>query len=311
MNKPLHSDLKLCAEIVSDVHLDIKHIIPQMPVFFLCRALKDAKKNNADAFITVGDTTSRGNKVNWDFARKSFKKVPVNAKNVILTVGNHDCWSDGEDEYAAGIGEYFSACKDLMGRELSKPYFSTYINGYSFICLGNESDMGCDADISDTQLQWLKEELEKATCDGKPAFVFCHQSLNGKHGLPRTWDKEEKDWEPQAGGIGNQSDQVAEILKSFKNVFYFSGHSHMGLCGEQMQKSEGYASFQAEDGIHLINLPSLSCNNHHGEKNGLGIGLQLEVYKDKVCIRPKNFITGAFIKNINIKSGKPYYQAEL
>ncbi len=313
MSKYLYKDLKLCAEIVSDVHLDIKHPIPQVPVNLFCCALKNAKKHNADAFITVGDTTSRGNRVNWDFGRKAFEKIPNCAKNIILTVGNHDCWSDGEDEYASGIGEYYSACKDLMGRKIEKPYFATYINGYSFICLGNESDMGCDADISDTQLQWLKNELAKAAKGGKPAFVFCHQSLNGKHGLPRTWDKkEDPNRKPEEGGIGAKSQQVAEILKSFKNVFYFSGHSHMGLCGEDMQKKEGYASFQTEDNLHLINLPSLCCSNHHGEENGLGMGLQLEVYADKVVIRPKNYTRfRKFIKSVKIKDGKPYYEAKI
>ncbi len=312
MSRPLYNDLKLCAEIISDVHLDIKRSHPTVPLFLFCRALKEAKKNNADALITVGDTTSRGNKVNWDYARKALKKVPVNAKNLILTVGNHDCWSDGEDEYASGIGEYYLACRDLMGRELEKPYFATYINGYSFICLGNESDMGCDADISEAQLEWLKAELKKATEDGKPAFVFCHQSLNGRHGLPRTWDKkEDPNRAPEEGGIGAKSEEVTEILKSFKNVFYFSGHSHMGLSGEEMQRNEGYSTFQCEDGLHLINLPSLCCENHHGVKNGLGIGMQLEIYSNKVVIRPKNYKFGLFIKDVSIKDGKPYYETEL
>ncbi len=308
----LYDNIKLCAEIVSDVHLDIKHPTPKIPMQLFCRALRDSKKCNADALITVGDTTSRGERVNWNFARESFKKVPDCAKNIILTVGNHDCWSDGDDEYQSGINEYYSACRDLMNRDLKKPYFSTVINGYSFICMGNESDMGCDADISVSQLEWLKNELIFATKNGKPAFVFCHQSLNGRHGLPRTWDKEE---DPNRsfdeGGIGKSSETVAEILKSFKNVFYFSGHSHMGLCGEKMQEKEGYSSFQNEDGLHLINLPSLCCGNHHGSRNGLGIGVQLEIYKDKVCIRPKDYKTGRFIKSVKIKDGKSCYEANI
>ncbi len=312
MNKPLYNDLKMRAEIVSDIHFDIKRKKPCIPIHIFCNTLRNAKKNKSDAIITVGDTTSRGNKVNWDYARKAFVKIPDYNGEIILTVGNHDCWSDGEDEYASGIGEYYSACKDLMRRNIQKPYFATYINGYNFICLGNESDMGCDADITDTQLQWLKSELEKATADGKPVFVFCHQSLNGRHGLPRTWDKhEDPNRAPDEGGIGAKSDEIASILKSFKNVFYFSGHSHMGLSGEKMQNAEGYASFQCEDGLHLINLPSLCSKNHHGNKNGLGIGVQLEIYDDKVCLRPKNYKFGTFIKSVKIKDGKPYYEVTI
>ncbi len=311
MRKSLYKNLILCADIVSDIHLDIKHPHPQIPCSLFCRVLKDSKKNNSDAVISVGDTTSRGNRVNWDFAREAIKKYPQSAKNIILTVGNHDCWSDGEDEYGAGIGEYYSACKDLMGRNIEKPYYSTCIKGYSFICLGNESDMGCDADISDYQLLWLKSELETATKDGKPAFVFCHQSLNGRHGLPRTWEKEEKVRKLDEGGVGEKSEQIAEILKSFKNVFYFSGHSHMGICGEKTQEKSGYSSFECENGLHLVNLPSLCCGNHCGEKNGLGMGLLLEIYSDRVCIRPRDYKFGRFIKSVKIKNGKPYYDIKL
>ncbi len=312
MSRQLYDDLRLSAEIVSDVHLDIKHPNPQIPLCLFCAVLKNAKKNKADVLITVGDTTSRGERVNWDYAREAFKKVPDCAANVIFTVGNHDCWSDGEDEYASGIGEYYSACKDLTGRELTKPYFATYINGYSFICLGNESDMGCDADISDEQIAWLKNELKEATKDGKPAFVFCHQSLNGRHGLPRTWDKDENpNYAPEEGGIGAKSEAVAQTLKAFKNIFYFSGHSHMGLCGEKMQAKEGYSTFQCEDGLHLINLPSLCCGNHHGEKNSFGIGMRLEVYNGKVCIRPKDYKFKRYVKSVPVKDGLPYYEVNL
>ncbi len=311
IDNPLYDGLKLSAEIVSDIHLDVKHPNPQIPLQLFCCVLRDVKKNKSDALISVGDTTSRGERINWNYAREAFKKVPDCTENVILTVGNHDCWSDGEDEYACGIGEYYSACKDLTGREINKPYFSVEIKGYRFICLGNESDMGCDADISEKQIEWLKNELSIATENGKPAFVFCHQSLNGKHGLPRTWDKEElPDRKPDEGGIGAQSEEVEKILKSFKNVFYFSGHSHMGLCGEKMKKDEGYSTFECENGLHLINLPSLCCGNHHGNRNGLGMGVRLEVYNDKVVIRPRDYKIKRCIKSVKIKDGKPYYEVK-
>ena len=85
----------------------------------------------------------------------------------------------------------------------------------------------------------------------------------------------------------------------------------MGLSGAAMQQKEHYSTFECEDGLHLNNLPSLTCGNHHGNKNGTGMGVQLEVYKDKVVIRPKDFRTSAFVKSIAIKNGKPYYEAEI
>lgn len=305
--KYLYDDIKLCATIVSDTHIDEKHPIKILPMYHLIKALKDAEKNGADAFITVGDTTSRGSKKNWDMTRKCFNKVPDAAKKIILTIGNHDGWND--DGYDAAIKEYYSAYKDICKREINTTYFSEIINGYYFICIGTDSDSGCEAAISDTQMDWFRAEMKKAGETNKPIFVFCHQSLNQRHGLPRTWDRHEDPNRPLTdGGIGDRSDEVAEILKSYKNVFYFSGHSHMGLCGEDMKTAEGYSTFEEEDGVTLINLPSLACGNHHGEIQKTGIGLQLEIYEDKVILRPKSFISGKYITKLNIKDKKPYYE---
>lgn len=306
----IYDNARLCAAIVSDTHIDEKHPVKIVPVYILMRALQGAKRSNSDAFITVGDTTSRGSRINWEMAKNCFRRVPEAAKKIILTIGNHDGWHD--DGYEAAIKEYYSAYESICGRKITTPYFSEVINGCYFISIGTDSDSGCAAAISDIQLQWFRDEMEKAGKTQKPVFVFCHQSLNGRHGLPRTWDRVEKpDRAPDEGGIGKRSEEVAEILKKHKNVFYFSGHSHMGLCGEGMKKAEGYSTFEEEDGVTLINLPSLSCGNHHGEKNGLGIGIQLEIYENKVVLRPKNYITGKFITFLNIKDGKPYYEVNL
>ncbi len=306
----LYKDIKLSATIVSDTHIDEKHPVKIIPMYQLIRALKNAKSINADAFITVGDTTSRGSKINWDMTRSCFRRVPDAAKKIILTIGNHDGWND--DGFDSAINEYYSAYKDICSRKITTPYFSEVINGYYFICIGTDSDSGCEAELSDEQMEWFSNEMDKAGKTEKPVFVFCHQSLNQRHGLPRTWDRVEDPNRPlDDGGIGARSDEVAEILKRYKNVFYFSGHSHMGLCGEDMMKNEGYSTFEDEDGLTLINLPSLSCGNHHGEIQKLGIGLQLEVYEDRVILRPKSFISGRFITKLNIKNKKPYYEVIL
>lgn len=306
----LYDGIKLCATIVSDTHIDEKNPTKWFPMMLLKRALKGAKSSNSDAFITVGDTTSRGSKINWDMTRECFNKFPDAAKKIILTIGNHDGWND--DGFDSAINEYYSAYKDICKRTLDAPYFSEVINGYCFICIGTDADSGCEASLSDTQMNWFRSEMKKAGATNKPVFVFCHQSLNQRHGLPRTWDRHEDPNRPlDDGGIGERSDEVADILKTYKNVFYFSGHSHMGLCGEDMREKEGYASFENEDGVTLINLPSLSCGNHHGEYQKTGTGIQLEIYEDKVVLRPKNYFSGKWITAVNIKDGKPYYEKKL
>lgn len=161
-------------------------------------------------------------------------------------------------------------------------------------------------------MKWFESEMEKSGESKMPIFVFCHQSLNQKHGLPRTWDKnEDPDADLWDGGIGTASDSVEAILKKYKNVYYFSGHSHMGLGGEKIKKKEGYSTFEKEGNLRLVNLPSLSCGNHHGENQSTCISLQLEVYNDRVVIRPRNTRKHKWITDVSIKNGKPYFEENI
>lgn len=312
----MKDEIKFSATVVTDIHIDTTNENLRFSKFSLKRTLKLTERSKLDAYITVGDNTSRGSEENWTVMRKCFKTANTKTPKII-TVGNHDCYCDidpekGENEYQKAIARYFSYVEEITGMKQEKIYFSRTIKGYKIISLGNESDAGCEANISNAQIEWLRKELEDGTKDGKPVFVFCHQSLNGRHGLPRTWDRhEDPNRAPDEGGVGEKSEEIADVLKSFKNVFYFSGHSHMGLCGEDMKKKEGYSSFEEEDGVHLINLPSLNGRNHHGEIAKKGYGAEIRVYDDKVRIVPRNYITGKYCKDINIKDSKPYYEVKI
>ncbi len=309
--KPLYDGIKLNITIVSDTHIDEKHPFPWLPPWRLRQALKNSKNSAApvDVFMTVGDTTSRGSDINWKMTKECFDRVPYAAKKIILPIGNHDGWND--DGFDAAIKNYCRYYELICGDKREKPYFSYVINGYYIICLGTDSDSGCDAAISDGQIEWFTNEMKKAGDSGKPVFVFCHQSLNQKHGLPRTWDAKEDYENLEDGGIGERSDEIEKILKAYKNVYYFSGHSHMGLCGENTIKQEGFSSFEKEGDLNLINLPSLACGNHHGESKAFCVGVQLEVYDDKVVIRPRNMKKHSWIKTVPIKNGKPYLEEKI
>ena len=303
--RPLRRNVKLFGAVTSDNHIDCKHPVPAVPMWYLTQSLKDAQ-NSAhpmDVYLTVGDTTSHGSDKNWLLAEKCFRKA-VPAKHVFLTVGNHDLWSD--DGFDTAKENYLRYSNEICKTAHTETWFSHTVNGYKLIFLGNTKDAGCEAHLGEEQLKWLASELDEA--NGKPAFVFCHQSLNGRHGLPRTWDREESATDPMEGGIGEESDAVAAILKAHKNVFYFSGHSHMGLCGENRLKAEGYASFESEDGVTLVNLPSLACGNHHGDDRSMGIGVLIEVYEHSVVIRPRNFARHTMNRKVMIRDGKPYLE---
>lgn len=305
---PLYKNPELICVIVSDTHIDIKHPFPFLPMFHLKRALSDSQgcRPRADAFIIVGDITSRGSEDNWALTRECFEKYNP-AKNLLLAIGNHDGW--GDDSYDAVIRRFCRNMEQITGMTRAKPWFSQYVNGYPFIFLGSDDDSGCEASLSDEQVEWFAKEMETASETGKPIFVFCHQSLNGKHGLPLTWDKDyTPDQDPMDGGLGERSDEIEAIIKKYRNVYYFSGHSHMGLCGENSKAENGFASIEQEEETVLVNFPSLACGNHHGENNEFGVGVVLEVYGDRVVIRPRSVLKHRWVTSVNMKDAKPYFE---
>ena len=306
--RPLYDGIKLLLVITSDNHIDIRNSGGLYPMLQTRLSLTDsaAAAVRPDAYITVGDTTSRGQDTNWKLVEKTFGGVSP-AERIFLTAGNHDMWHD--DGFEAASANYLEYTNRICGTAHDKTYFSHEVNGYSLIFLGDTRDAGDDTHLGDEQLDWLGAELDLAG-DG-PSFVFCHQSLNGRHGLPMTWDRSSKDIGYMTGGIGEESDRVAAILKSHKNVFYFSGHSHMGLGGERCLREQGYCSVYEEEGVTLTNLPSLSCGNHHGEDRSQGIGMVVEVYDGRVLIRPRNFARRRWNTKVDMQAGKGYYEKKL
>ncbi|HBL41064.1 MAG TPA: hypothetical protein DDY98_05650, partial [Ruminococcaceae bacterium] len=179
----------------------------------------------------------------------------------------------------------------ITGTKAEHAYYSTVINGYHFICLASEYDH-VDAYISDEQLRWFDAEMSSAAKDGLPIFVCCHWPINQTHGLPDTWGFE-KDYPPEKGGLGTQSEQVWNILKQYRNVFYITGHIHSGFTNEFDAKIYKYHSIETVDSVHLVNLPSYSNMTVRG-RIAFGTGYQMEVYSDKVLFRARSFSAGCW-----------------
>lgn len=310
--KPLYESIKLNVAITSDNHIDIKAKNNKERMKTVKKVLKDVQNSTCavDAYITVGDTTSRGITENWEKVKECFADYRP-ADSILFTLGNHDMWDEnGYSGYENAIKNYYKYSLEICGHKTDKPYFSKDIKGYRFIFLGSTSaaeNEDC-AELESTELEWLRAELDTSAGKDKPVFIFCHQSINNNHGLPKTWEEKEKDWEPEVGGIGKESDALRDIIKNYKNIYYFSGHSHMGLCGEESLEKNGFASFEEHDGVNYINLPCLTRQNHHGETKKTGFGCLLEVYSDKVVIRPRNFRKARMNKKIKIKNGKAFLE---
>lgn len=289
--KPLYDDCRLNFAAVSDIHMTDE----QARVDMLKFGLQDMQNSEypLDLIIGAGDLTDHGEPEEWANLEKAFADYTP-AKNIILAQGNHDTWTS-DDDYALSKELFIEYNEKIAGREIDEVYYSTKVNGYTFIVLGSEEDHTY-AYMSDTQLDWLANEMAIASQDGLPIFVVCHWPLNQTHGLPETWG--EDDMEPDDGGIGDQSARVEEILKSYENVIMISGHIHSGFSNDRQAENNGYISIESDGSFHSVNLPSYMYMTMRG-RIANGTGYTFEVYDDTVEIRARSYSAGVWYTDYN------------
>ena len=174
-------------------------------------ALEEALANAlAHAIVMAGDLTEMG----FNCEYKNFFDVLDNqtvTKNLLIATGNHDV----RYAYKKNKPIIMNKVEEYLGIDTKGESFYSYdINGYTFIVMASEKQVFERAYISERQLAFLDGELQKATAEGKPAFVVCHQPLKKTHGLPEVW---------KTGDLGDQSQQVRDVLTKYKNVFYING----------------------------------------------------------------------------------------
>ncbi len=285
--KPVAPDeCKLNIAAISDIHMTDS----VFRSFMLEFGLDDMENSDEeiDLLVCSGDLTDHGEKEEWDMLADTFAKHTP-AKEIILAQGNHDTWT--EDEGYDLARDYFIEYNNrITGRNTESEYYSTKVNGYTFIVLASEDDR-TSMYMSDKQIEWLADEMEKASKDGLPIFVVSHWPINQTHGLPETWGDE--DMEPDDGGIGDQSAAVESILKKYKNVIMLSGHIHSGFTNEDQVATYGYCSVESYGSFHSVNLPGYMYLTIRGRISN-GTGYQIEVYEDTVEIRARSFSAGVW-----------------
>ncbi len=274
------ADVLLNTTIISDVHIDYREFFCQS-VFSSGLNGIDKSMSPVDAVIISGDLTNYGDSRSIDKFFSLYEKY-CDCDNGIFATGNHDI-GHVEDITQEDARQYFiKKYSEFSGEKISNVYYSTMVNGYRFIVLGDEDDDSWDwPTISDEQLAFLDAELSKSAGEGKPAFVVCHWPLSGTNGEEIIWDD---------GDIKYQSDAIKAIVEKYKNVFFISGHLHAGINGEFVKNLFDFSCVETINGVNYINLPTFTLVNRFGIPWG-GTGFQMEVYANKVLFRARNYVT--------------------
>ena len=268
-------DVKLSFAAIADIH------IVSNPVSFenLNNVFDDCEnsKEKFDALLLAGDIAEYGRKKEYEGFFSVFDKRQSTFPAMLITLGNHDarvCYKRNAKLISDKSGQYTN--QNLNG----KIYYSYETKGYTFIVIATEKAVLEKAYISDEQINWLDNELHRATKDGKPVFVMCHQAFAFTHGLPEVW---------KTGDMGEQNDQVRAVMEKYKNVFFINGHLHDGVY------ENTYALLNEENNVHSLSIPSYRKINNFGIRDQ-GIGYYCCVYDDKVVFKARNFLLG---KNVS------------
>lgn len=252
-----------------------------------------------DAFIIAGDIAENG--CAEEFARVYDNINGFNTRNFIMCAGNHDIRLR---EYDQSKERFLGFMNDLNKGEnvQSELHYKYMIDGYTFLVMGSDKGNFEDAYISDAQLQWLNIELKEATKTGRPVFVICHYPLAESHGLPNTWGSANSDdvygslptyvapTDPDlTGSIGDQTNEVYEILNDYKNVFFITGHLHTGFG------KNTYQTIDEANNVQGVNVPSVGIDNKDGSYNNPGTALFVEVTPTQVIFYARDFAEGKFL----------------
>lgn len=277
--------------VISDIHVQSWHTESHEK---FTAALQDLNGINpqADALVINGDLT---NGLPADYAKlRELMQAAPHPKKVFSTMGNHEyykAWFDtggywNPDSFPNGETEQASIDRFLaFSGEKKNVYYDREVNGYRFIFLGSEqyrqSDPNNleDAWLSPKQLDFLKDSLQKGSERGKPIFVFLHQPL------PYTVSGTSFCCTNNRAVV--QHEELKSILSQYPQVIFFSGHTHWEL------KLPGTL---VKDTFTMVNSSSVvqpwTDDGQGGEMLTApeeSEGLYVEVYKDKVKIKGRDF----------------------
>lgn len=263
-------NVKLSMAIIADTHLPNR----EAAELNLSNCFEDLanSKEKFDAWLIAGDVADYG--TNNEYER--FFRVLDNqnvVSNLFVTMGNHDArlfFKKNRKIVMDKVEKYLNIKVD------GKSYYSYDINGYTIIVLCTEKRVLEKAYISDEQIAFLDKELARATKDGKPVFVMCHQPFAETHGLPEVW---------KTGDMGEQNDEVRAVMEKYKNVFFINGHLHGGIF-EKVEET-----INSENGVYSLSIPGYRKENNFGMTD-CGVGYYCEVYEDRVIFKARNFLKG-------------------
>lgn len=250
------------------------------------RALNYFNNDEEVDFICIcGDLTSYATDTTMAEYRDFVNTYSPN-RPVYEIAGNHESYTPNANGEWVQNGE--ATVRRLIETYTGKPLYYSFTHGNDvFIMVGICYD---GADFGVGGLQWLYETLEANR--NKRCFVFQHirpdDSCGNAYGIYKNdvWN-------------GNQAVAFENLMKHYKNVIFFHGHSHLRFG---LQTRTNLANIDTKYGRYSVHIPSLAVpaqlkpdgtdrDNIDGESEGYVV----DVYENHIVLRGRDFVKGEFL----------------
>ncbi|MGM9680848.1 MAG: metallophosphoesterase family protein [Eubacteriales bacterium] len=264
-------------QVVSDIHLNASQSHLHNVHFAAVLADIQMLSPNSIGLFINGDIADHGQVSEYRAFRQLIENAGDSLPEVYCAIGNHDLAQGPYATQLANFTEYSEPCTD-------QPYADLWLNGVHFIFLGSEAE-GLNAQLSRTQLNWLKKALAENRNENRPIYVFLHQGL---------MDTVAGTFEYQGWHGVNQARQLAAILKDYPEVVLFSGHSHWEMDSLYSMKARDEnlpTVFNTAATAYLWNDVAMSTNvGVEGSQ-----GYYIKAYSDKLLVLGRDFVNGQWI----------------
>lgn len=207
--------------------------------------LKD-EMDSCDLVVNLGDFIHDESAEKDAETYKEALSLLTTKTRVKHVAGNHDLRNLSRETWSSLVGE-------------SKSYYSFDMGDYHHVVLdGNVTEPRGPYYLSEEQLIWLKEDLEKTQYK---VIVYCHHPLDNQSMENNYYFKER----PERASINNKFFVRNVLKKSGKVLAVFSGHTH-------------FYSREEMDGILYFTIPSFMENDgNHNPKAEYGVATLVDV----------------------------------
>jgi 3',5'-cyclic-AMP phosphodiesterase len=274
----------LSFQVITDTHVtsDPEHVHNRN----LDRALKDILSNAQDScgIMHAGDVTDHGFPEEYEELQRIWKSNKELLPGMFFTSGNHDVglgiWQERLSRFLSATG-------------MTSPYYDHWIDGYHFIFLGTEQGLELFCTLTEEQLSWLDAKLGEEASPGRPVFVFLHQPLK---------DTVAGSFESQQWFGVTQDTELKAVLSKHRQTILFTGHTHW-----ELEAANNYFDGQGKLPA-MFNSASVGYlwTDEDEHKDG-SQGYYVEVYKDRVLVRGRDFERGTWVEAAQFKVEYPVF----